>query len=195
MSGTSKSTKEEKQIAVSKAVLELIEVDGLNGVTHSKVNRRSGVSRAWIYEYIGKDKNAFIEFAAETLASHFARIDLELPANKEQLSLRLNDAVNFVFDSVAKDPVLIKLYFRFRGAKNPLGQVIKKYEKKWLNNAIKSLIDILGLSVEQAALAAEFALTLRLGFAHRYATSENPQNSREQAEKIFEFVHGMMSKN
>lgn len=40
-----KNPKEEKQLAVSLAVLEVIEAHGLLGVTHSKVARKAGVSR------------------------------------------------------------------------------------------------------------------------------------------------------
>ena len=42
--------KEAKGLAVSIAILEIIESEGLLGVTHSKVARKSKVSRAWIYQ-------------------------------------------------------------------------------------------------------------------------------------------------
>jgi len=187
-----KSTKEQKQIAVSMAVLEVIEKDGIIGMTHSKVARKSGVSRAWIYEYVGKEKNAFIEYAAESIASYFSRIKMNLPDTKEKLQLQLKDGIQFLFDSATNDPVIIKLYFRFRGTANPIGEVIRKYEKQWLNAATKSVTKSLGLPAEQAALFAELMLTLRLGFAHNLATSGKPAEARARTEKIFEFLHGMM---
>ncbi len=174
------------------AVLEVIEKEGLLGVTHSKVSRKSGVSRAWIYEYIGQDKTAFIEFAADTIASELARIKMKLPDDKEQLEKQLKEGLDFLFDSVLKDPVVIKIYFRFRGTANPLGQVIAKYEKQWLSAAAKSSVKTLGLSLEEAKLLAELAFTLRLGFAHNLATSDSPALARARAEKIFESIHGLV---
>ncbi len=193
MSAAIKSTKENKQRAVAMAVLEVIEKEGLLGVTHSKVSRKSGVSRAWIYEYIGQDKNAFIEFAADTIASQLTRIKMRLPDNKAELEKQLSEGLDFLFDSVMSDPVVIKLYFRFRGTANPIGKVIAKYEKQWLAGATKSSVKTLGLSSEQASLLAELALTLRLGFAHGLATSDAPGDARARAEKIFGYIHGMVA--
>lgn len=193
MSVKNKSTKEEKLLAVSVAVLEVIEKDGVLGVTHSKVSRKSGVSRAWIYEYIGQDKNAFIKFAAESVAGYFSRIQMTLPADKEQLKSQLGDGIQFLFDSAIKDPVIVKIYFRFRGTGNAIGKVIEKYESQWTKIATKSAAKILNVPDGQAALIAETALTLRLGFAHKIASSESPKEARAQAEKIFDHLHSYLS--
>ena len=193
MSVRLKNSKNEKQMAVAKAVLELIEKDGLLGVTHSKVARKSKVSRAWIYEYIGKDKNAFIEFAAEAFASYVARLNIEMPKTKEQLQDRLKSGIRFFFESVAKDPVIIKVYFRFRGSANPIGDVIKKYEKKWFEMVINGINEFIALPAEQAAMLVETVLILRLGFAHRLATSETPEDTRKKAEDTFDQLHGLIS--
>jgi hypothetical protein len=105
----------------------------------------------------------------------------------------LKDGIDFLFESVALDPVIIKLYFRFRGSATPVGSVIKKYEKQWLDGASKSLVDILGMPEEQSSLLAELVLTLRLGFAHRFATSAKPREARERAEKTFEYIHSLIA--
>lgn len=192
MSAT-KNTKTDKQLAVSVAILEVIEKDGLLGVTHSKVSRKSKVSRAWIYEYIGKEKNSLIEFAAEVFASHFARAKMTtFPKTKEELHHQLQEGIDFLFSSVELSPVVIKLYFRFRGAANPIGKVIQKYEKQWLTGASKAAREVLHLPAEQAATISELILTLRLGFAHRLATSTKPYETRERAKTIFEFVHTLL---
>lgn len=187
-----KSNKEIKRLAVSIAILEVIESDGLLGVTHSKISRKSNVSRAWIYEYIGNEKSALIEFGADVFAGHMARVALvELPKTKESLHLQMKEGVGFLFDSVEQNPLIIKLYFRFRGTANPVGKVIQKYEKQWLENATKTIVAILGLSNDQASLLAEAMLTLRLGFAHRVATSSDVKKSRERAETIFNLIQAM----
>jgi AcrR family transcriptional regulator len=189
MSARNKSSKEEKQRAISMATLEVIDKEGITGITYSKVARKSGVSRAWIYEYVGKDKKALIEFAADVLASHFSRARLEIPKTKEELENQLKDAVDFLFESTIENPVLIKIYFRFRGTDNPLGEIIKKYEKHWLDSATKSGVNIFELPQDQAQLLAEILLTLRLGFAHRVATSAKPSEARKKAEGVFNLLH------
>ena len=194
MSAANKGNKESKQLAVSVAILEIIESDGLLGVTHSKVSRKSKVSRAWIYEYIGKEKAALIEYGADVFAGHISRVNLtELPKTKEELQKRIKEGVGFLFDSVEMNPVIIKLFFRFRGTSNTVGKVIQKHEKQWLTSATKTLTDVMGLPADQAALVAELILTLRLGFAHRIATSSNTRQARERAESLFNVIHAMVA--
>ena len=194
MSAKSKNTKEGKQLAVSIAVLEVVEKEGLLGVTHSKVARKSKVSRAWLYEYIGKEKSALIEFAAEVFAGHFARAKLtDFPKSREELERHLKEGIDFLFDSVELSPVIIKLYFRFRGTDNPIGQVIQKYESQWLKAASKTAINVLGMPAEHTDLLAELVLTLRLGFAHRFATSAQPEKTRARAKMTLDFIYSLLA--
>jgi hypothetical protein len=158
------------------------------------VSRRSHVSRAWIYEYLGNEKEALIEHGAEVFAGHLARVALsELPKSREELLIQLKDGVDFLFDSIEQNPLIIKLFYRFRGSSNSVGKVIQKYEQKWISNASRTLVNILGLSSDQAVLLAELALTLRLGFAHRLVTSSNPTKARERASNTFDVIHMMIA--
>ncbi|WP_413294829.1 TetR/AcrR family transcriptional regulator [Bdellovibrio sp. HCB185ZH] len=164
-------SKEQKQVAVSLAILEVIERDGLNGVTHSKVSRKSGVSRAWIYEYIGKEKSDLIEYAGEVFTSFFARTKkADRPKTRAELMQRLEEGTEFVFQAVQANPVIIKLHYRFRGTDTAIGKVIAKYEKYWIGNTSKSLVEILGMSGAEASAFAEMIMVLRLGFAFRVVT-------------------------
>lgn len=192
MSVSKENNKQAKQIAVSKAVLEVIEKDGLIGVTHSKVSRKAAVSRAWLYEYIGKEKESLIEFAAEVLGEFFTRSKKVLPKNKEQLKAQISEGTHFLFENLVDDPSVIKIYFRFRGTQNPIGKVIQKYEKNWLHTASKTVADFYKLEKDQAQMLVELAMTLRLGFAHRIVTSENPENTLKQAEIIFEMIQSLL---
>ncbi len=188
------NTKEQKQLSVSIAALEVIEAEGLGGVTYSKVARKAKVSRAWIYEYIGKEKSALIEYAADVLASHFARVkQTEIPTTRAELERLAEDGTDFLFSSVELNPVIIQLYFRFRGTKNPIGDVILKHEKQWLSKSTKTLVDVLGLPKEQAGLLTEFILTLRMGFAHRVATSKNTDEVRARAKQTFQFLFSLVA--
>lgn len=188
-----KKNKSEKQIKVSEAVLEIIAREGLNGLSHSKVSRRSGVSRAWIYEYLGADKQGLIAHAAEVLAEDFSRAKVSLPRTREELNTQLREGLNFVFDTGATRPVVVQMYFRYRGSDNPIGVAIAKYERQWLRSAQKTLIDLLKLPKEQAELLAELMLTLRLGFTHRVITDPKPRLARDRAESIFAKIHELLT--
>jgi hypothetical protein len=188
----SKDSKEIKQRAVSKAVLEIVEMQGLSGITHSKVSRRSKVSRAWIYEYIGKEKVDLAKFAAQIFGEQFARVGGDLPKNASEIRRQLDEGIHFLFDCAVEDPVIIRLYFRFRGASNALGEIIERYERIWLESAVKKLEDFAKLPREQCLRLADLMLALRLGSCHRIITSENPEVARRAVEKTFGEFHALV---
>lgn len=193
MSAQGKADKGAKQRAVAVAILDCIERDGLLGVTHSKVARKSRVSRAWIYEYVGKEKESLTEYAAEFLALEFSRVSLrEFPVTKSELEIRLRDGIDFLLNSVALSPVVIQLYFRYRGTRNPIGRTIKKYEDLWLHSASKTLTDVLGFPPDQALKVADFVLSMRMGLAHHIMTSEYPDLAQGQAKDLLNQIHKML---
>lgn len=178
--------KENKQLAVSVAILELINSDGLSGITHSKISRRSGVSRAWMYEYIGKEKQALIEFAANVFGAYITKAnEVTLPQSRAELFERLEEDTQFLFDAIGSNPAVINLYFRFRGTENPVGQVIAKYEKHWLKDAVEMFKSALKCSAKEAEMLAEVLLTLRLGLTHRLATAKKPAEARARLSEVF----------
>lgn len=194
MSAANRNSKESKQHAVAVAILEIIEKDGLLGVTHSKVSRKSGVSRAWIYEYIGKQKESLIESAADAIAADLTRAQMTVfPKTRAELERQVAEGTDFLFESTEINPVAIRLYYRFRGTLNPIGRVIQKYEKRWMKDASRTLTEVLEMSPDHAELLSEFMLTLRLGFSHRIATSAKSSGSKESARKIFGFTHALLS--
>lgn len=190
MSVTGKLTKEAKYLVVSVAILEVIEKDGLLGVTHSKVARKSGVSRAWIYEYIGRDKDVLIECAADMFGNYFSRANLsKTPKDPDELMARLKEGVDFLFASIEQSPSLIQLFFRFRGTTNPLGKVIHKYETHWLEWAQRTLSTVFKIPKARALQMAEVMFTLRLGLVHRFATSNHSKETRHEAKATLHLVH------
>ena len=79
----------------------------------------------------------------------------KLPKNPDELRQRLKDGVGLIFDSTEVNSVVIKLLFRFRGTANPIGQIIKKFESRWIDVASKNLVDVLGITMTQATIFAE----------------------------------------
>ena len=187
------NSKKDKQFASSTAVLEIIEREGLLGITHSKVSRKAGVSRSWIYEYIGKEKSDLVDFAANELGTYFSRLNLsELPKNKSDLKKQLKEGSDFLFEAAHLNPTVIKLFYRYRGTYNPLGQIIEQYERRWLETASKTLCEIFELPSNQAILIVEFILTVRLGYAHRLTTSMEPTQSKQRVDETFEAIHSLL---
>jgi hypothetical protein len=167
-------------------------MQGLSGVTHSKVARRSKVSRGWIYEYIGKEKSDLTRFAAEVFAEEFARVGNNLPGSVGEIRQQLDDGIRFLFDCAMADPVIIRLYFRFRGANNALGKIIELHEEKWLTCAAGKLAVLTQLPSERCMHFANLMLALRLGACHQIVTSENPLATRQQVENTFCELHAFV---
>jgi len=187
--------KEQKRFAVSQSILEIIERDGLKGVSHSRISRHSGVSRPWIYEYMGKDKQDLIQVAADVMASFFVRAhDDTLPESGAAFEARLSDGTKYTLECAVTYPVVVKLYYRFRHATNPLGKVIDKYEKHSLDYLVKCLVKVHHLATPVAYQIAQVILTIRMGFAHLVATSPTPKKRAEEAKKTIGFLYRQLVK-
>ena len=185
-------SKKEKQNAISKAVLEIVELQGLSGITHSKVSRRSQVSRGWIYEYIGKEKDDLAQFAAEVFAQKFAHVGGPMPESHREIRKQLDDGVRYLFDCALSDPVIIRLYFRLRGTTNPIGKIIERYENQWLDSAAKKLVDFVKLPKEQSLRIASLLVALRLGACHRMVSAKDPNTARKHLEGTFNEIHSLI---
>lgn len=184
------NSKEKKQFAVSLAILDIIDQEGLHKLTHSKVARHSKVSRAWIYEYMGKEKQDLIEIATEVIGSFFARFSkMEQPSTSEDLLAQLKDGAEFIYQTVTSYPVIIKLYYNFRGTNTPIGVTISKYEKHWLEFIAKNLVKIYKMPSKRAATIAYILLTLRMGLAHKIVSSPAPAKVIEENREALELIY------
>ncbi|MDO9182140.1 MAG: hypothetical protein Q7U04_07015 [Bacteriovorax sp.] len=179
--------KTEKYFTVSRVILETIEKDGLNNLTHSLISRKAQVSRAWIYEYMGKDKQDLIDVASEIFGGFFTKTDNNIEINsKADLLELLAVGNNLTFLKIKSEPVIIKLYYRFRGTSTPIGIVIKKYEKHWLDFMSENIGRILKFDQTKSLSISKTILTLRLGFSFRIATSSVPAKELVDASQSLE---------
>ncbi len=183
-------TKSQKYFAVSHAILEIIENDGLNDLTHSRVARQSNVSRAWIYEYMGKEKANLIEIASETFSNYFTNSSIATEINTfEDLKNHLIESQEIAFKKILDDSIIIRLYFRYRGTPTAIGTSIKKYESHWLDNMSANIMSCMNCDQKKAKTLALTLLTLRLGFYHRVATSENPAQEHALSKEALEMTY------
>lgn len=185
--------KSKKYFAVSRAILEIIEKEGEENVTHSRIARLSQVSRPWIYEYMGREKKDLINVAAEVFGSFFAKASTTVePHNVCELKALLLEGQEIAFQNIKAEPVIIKMYYRFRGTTKPIGLVIKKYEKHWLDVMSANLVRILNFDDQKALNISRAILTLRLGFYHRVATSSKPDSEIAMAREALDLIHAQI---
>jgi AcrR family transcriptional regulator len=160
--------KEHKIEAVAAATAKLLWQHGVEGVTHARLARASGVSRAWLYKYVGPKKEDLLRFVTE----HFGAM-----LGKFQTRPRLDSKDNWIDDSVQGAFVLIvqaqqfpwvmPLYFRYVGTDSELGRCIAEIEKRYLDTSTVEIMKVFGMLEPRARWAAELMLTLRTGIAYR----------------------------
>jgi hypothetical protein len=181
--------KSQKYFAVSRAILEIIETSGESLLSHSLISRHSKVSRAWIYEYMGKERSDLVNVAAEVFASFFARANTAIEVHsKDELKKLLVEGLDVTFLNIKNEPVIIKLFYRFRGTETAIGDVIKKYEKHWLDFMSANFVKILKVDSNQALIISRAILTLRLGFSHQLATSSNKSKVIAEAKESLDLI-------
>lgn len=182
--------KSEKYFNVSRAILETLEQEGVSALSHTLIARKANVSRAWIYEYMGRERQDLLDIASETFGSYFTRtnIPVEIKTAEDLLKL-LRAGHEMTFQKLEAEPVLIKLYFRFKGTNTPMGTVIKKYEKHWLDYMTKIFMRVLNYNEAAALNICRIILTLRLGFCHRIVTSSNAAKEKKEAWESLEHIH------
>lgn len=188
--------KSEKYFAASRAILEIIEREGPHKLSHAQISRLSKVSRAWIYEYMGKNKEDLINIASEVFASYFTLNNKTVePNTPEEFMVLLKQGQDIAFQKAQSEPILLKLYFRFRGTATPIGSAIKKYEKHWIDFISKCLIRAESIEPKKALATTRAILVLRLGFLHRIATSSTPANEVLDANESMELIHKQLLKS
>ncbi|MBS1971329.1 MAG: hypothetical protein JSU04_13560 [Bdellovibrionales bacterium] len=182
--------KSEKYFNVSRAILEMLEQEGVAALSHTAISRKAKVSRAWIYEYMGRDRQHLLDIASETFGSYFTKtnISVEILTPADLLKL-LRVGHEMTFAKMEAEPILIKLYFRFKGTKTPMGATIKKYEKHWLDYMSEIFMRVLKYDEAEASNICQIIQTLRLGFCHRIVTSAHPIKEKEEALKSLELIH------
>jgi len=165
--------KNEKHNKVSIAILEIISQKGIEELNISSVAKKSSVSRAWIYQYMGKSKDDLMSIATENCASFFARSTISVELNsKDDLVEKLIDATNFIVTACTENPIFIKLYFRYKGSENILGVTIEKFESLWIQKFSKHIMRVLKVSPDEAQSLCRTLLILRMGYCFDIVTTK-----------------------
>ncbi len=161
------NSKESKQHAVLLNALEIAQMHGLAAVTFARVARASGVSRSWIYKYVGSTQEAVLEAAVDFFGKAFS----ELAAPSRTASVNdwtsdiLEGSANLIRD-VKAYPWLLPLYFQNKGKSNVLGRRIRRIETFYLEKLAAEIRKVFGLSPRAAAVQARLLTACRLGLAN-----------------------------
>jgi AcrR family transcriptional regulator len=166
--------KKEKLIKLADGLLKLVAQGwGTEGLTISRVARAAGVSRAWIYKY-GGSLDDLIAFGADHHAHLFASLEQapeKVPTIEEWIQLT---AENFarLLDHTDRKPVVILLYFRFRGTKTLLGKRIRHVELLQARREVAEVQRLFAIPETQAKQVCEIIGNIRMGMAYGWADGE-----------------------
>lgn len=167
-----KRDKAKKFQDVSLAIFRILLQGGPQNVTHTSVARLSKVSRPWIYKYIGKDPDDLIAFCLDTIGKAFAKMEgVTRQASAAEFRESLKQGTWRMLSDAALEPALLLIYYRYAGTQNPIGEKVRELEDLYLRTVEARLRKFMGLSEREARAASETLQGLRMGLAHRSATT------------------------
>lgn len=181
-------SKAEKFEQVSLALFQLLATQPLVKITHAKVARKANVSRAWIYKYIGSDKDALITFAIEHLGKKLTERDLaDVIESKGDLIAATIAGVDRMFENTSTYPWFIPVYFKYKGTSSSPAQAIRDIEQAYVKRQATLMKRVFkSYNQKQAEAAAEVLTTLRMGLAFNWQMGE--LKSRGSREEILAFI-------
>lgn len=162
--------KQKKLHDVAEAIFSILIRGGVENLSHTRVAEVSGVSRAWIYKYIGKSDDALVAFSLDAIGEQFAKVDGLLSRDSAaEVRRNLFQGTFNMLGTTAENPSLMSLYYRYAGTTNPIGVKVAQLEKKYLQAVRLQLEKYFKLSAPDARILAEVLHGVRMGLAHRYS--------------------------
>lgn len=148
--------------------LRVIAERGLHGLNVSYIATKAGLSRAWIYKYVGRERNKLIKAAAMGFGRRFARLDqVKIDGQTKEDQLRAwREGAQLSLDFGRKFPWGTELYFAHIGKSNPLGQAIQEVTAQHLQLDEAKFQKVFGKSKEEARRLAIEKLNVRLTYSH-----------------------------
>lgn len=178
--------KEHKIEAVAAATAKLLWQHGVEGLTHARLARASGVSRAWLYKYVGPNKEDLLRFVTEHFGAMLAKFQTRPRVDSKENWI--DDTVQGVFVLIVQGqqfPWVLPLYYRYVGTDSDLGRCIAALEERYLDTATVEIIKVFGATEKRARWMAELMLTVRAGIAYRQQlTSFVALNQLEDLRKL-----------
>lgn len=179
---TSAEPKADKAARVAEAVLKLVAQGGVESVRYSKLARAAGVSRAWIYKFAPK-RDELLLFAVDHFGRIFTSLDEPHPrflSREDWLDASARRFARLLADAERR-PMVVQLYFRFRGTPTLAGKRIAEVERLEGHREGQALGELFGIPKEKVELASELIGGMRMGLAHAWSCGVLSQLTSSEA--------------
>ena len=174
MKAAVKRDKEAKFVQVAQAVVVLLPQRGVRGLTISAVARAAGVSRTWIYRYIGQTQGELLQHAARyfvTIFTGLADPGADPSGNREAW---WHGGMGRIQEQARQSPDALRLYFQFAGASHELGRMLAPVLEIHQQRQAAELQKEQGLTTLQAAKVSLVWDAVRLGLAFEASVARRP---------------------
>ncbi len=162
-----KSGKGNKFDQAARTAIEMLAMFGMERITISALARKSGVSRPWIYKYIGSDPGAIVDLAIKSMGEAFT--ELNRPAFEAKDFDAWNTEVALgtraLFEDVRRIPALVQIYWRYHETDTSIGKHIREIEGRYLARFAESSAGALKISHSKASELGRLISLLRMGAA------------------------------
>lgn len=174
------SEKEQKFEAVTLTLFALLQTVGPSKITHSAVAKKASVSRAWLYKYVGAEKEDLMVMAIRNLGKRLTERDLaEVISTKQELSESIVLGMSRMFENTVNFPWFIPVYFKYRGSRSAIGETIAEVEQDYIARQSKHFEKIFKYPKKRAVVAAEVLTSFRMGLAFSWQHGELSRKSNK----------------
>lgn len=176
---------------VSKNLFALLQSVGPAKITHSLVAKKAGVSRAWLYKYVGAKKDDLIHMALQHLGKKLTERDVgEIVTTKAELTQSIVTGMQRMFENTREYPWFVPVYFKYRGSKTAIGETIADVEQAYIERQAAHFETIFKYPRAQAVIAAEILTSFRMGLAFSWQHGELSRKS-DQTQVLKSVEHWM----
>lgn len=181
------TSKELKYDDVYDAILAILNSHaGLRGVNHSNVARMSGVSRAWIYKYVGKTKEDLIKMASE----HYSREILknrhtQTPQTAVELKKLIREDLFHFLKQALMYPRVIPLVIMYFDSMDPVGNIVRESFGHQSKKQAKEIELLMRKSKVDAETLSEMLGVFRLALA--FFVVRGNKSSAKKSQNFEEF--------
>lgn len=161
------SSKVDKMFRLSNTVLRLLLKGGVKSITHARLSKDAGVSRAWIYKYVGASREDLMDFSVKTIASQFVNLDIPLKATNPREWHE--EKVEWISEMVSRSrhmSAVVEIYFRYRGSDDAIGECLRNVEEMYVRKSSLHFSKIFGSSLEESERAVRLIAGCQMGLAY-----------------------------
>lgn len=176
--------KQQKLDRVAKSILSIVARFGFESLTPSRLARATGVSRPWVYKYIGGSKEDLSSFAIDHFGKLFTKLDggtkpASIEFFQEDEIQRTEKSLEFAIDN----PEIIQIYYRFKGTPTIMGKAIEKIEKEYRKSKEFQIMETFNIDKTQAKIFTDILKSFKMSLCHQLISGSTTAYSKEEFSK------------